>query len=93
MNQLCELCGVEQAFNFHHFIPRTLHSNKWFKERYSRQERAKGIFVCRMCHHTIHDVIPKEKEIGRKYFSLDLLLGHLEIKKYVEWRRRKLRNE
>jgi hypothetical protein len=28
---LCELCQSEDAHNFHHFIPRTLHTNKWFK--------------------------------------------------------------
>ena len=32
---LCELCGSEDVHNFHHFIPRTLHSNKWFKKRYT----------------------------------------------------------
>ena len=25
---LCRLCQCEAAYNFHHFIPRTLHSNK-----------------------------------------------------------------
>ena len=28
---LCELCYSEVVHNFHHYIPRTLHSNKWFK--------------------------------------------------------------
>ena len=91
MTSLCELCGVALAFNFHHFIPKTLHSNKWFKARYTRKEMAAGIFVCKMCHHTIHELIPKEKEIGRKYHSKQLLLSHLEIQKYVQWRQRKVR--
>ena len=38
---LCQLCESEEAYNFHHFIPRTLHSNKWFKSRYSKQEMQK----------------------------------------------------
>ena len=39
----CELCQCEEAYNFHHFIPRTLHSNKWFKRRYTRQEMQQGM--------------------------------------------------
>ncbi len=35
---LCELCECEEAHNFHRFIPRTLHTNKWFKKRYAREE-------------------------------------------------------
>ena len=41
---LCELCEAEEVYNFHHFIPRTLHSNKWFKSgiRGSRCRRVCG---------------------------------------------------
>ena len=35
---LCELCRFEEDHNCHHFIPRAMHSNKWFKKRYSREE-------------------------------------------------------
>ena len=64
---LCELCQSEDAYNFHHFIPRTLHTNKWFKRRYTRQEMQQGIEVCKSCHSAIHDLIPDEKELGRNY--------------------------
>ena len=62
---LCELCQSEEAHNFHHFIPRTLHTNKWFKRRYTRAEMQRGIEVCKACHSAIHDLIPDEKELGR----------------------------
>ena len=61
---LCELCQSEDAHNFHHFIPRTLHSNKWFKKRYTRKQMQAGIEVCKSCHTAIHNLIPDEKELG-----------------------------
>ena len=44
---LCQLCESEDAHNFHHFVPRTLHSNKWFKKRYTRAQMQAGIDVCK----------------------------------------------
>jgi hypothetical protein len=85
---LCELCRNEASHNFHHFIPRTLHSNKWFKKRYSRAEMQQGIQVCKACHGAIHDLVPDEKELGRHYNTLEKLLAHPEISKFVEWKRR-----
>ena len=53
----CELCGSEiDELNFHHLIPRTLHSNKWFEKRYTKQYmRETGIMICKfICHGQIH---------------------------------------
>ena len=86
----CELCLVEERFNFHHFIPRTLHRNKWFKKRFSRNDMITGMHVCRQCHRMLHATIP-EKELGRHYHSRELLLSHAAISKYVEWKRRRRR--
>lgn len=90
---LCELCQCEESHNFHHFIPRTLHSNKWFKKRYTRQQMQEGINVCKSCHTAIHDLVPDEKELGRRCHSLEKLLAHPEIGKYVEWKRKRPRTE
>ena len=43
---LCELCQSEDAHNFHHLIPQTLRTNKWFKKRYTREQMSQGIEVC-----------------------------------------------
>ena len=61
---LCELCRCEEAHNLHHLIPRTLHTNKWFKKRYTREEMQQGIDVCKSCHAAVHDLIPDEKELA-----------------------------
>jgi len=85
---LCELCQSEEAHNFHHFIPRTLHTNKWFKRRYTRAEMKQGIEVCKACHLAIHDLIPDEKELGRCYNTKETLLSHPEVGKFVRWKRK-----
>jgi hypothetical protein len=84
---LCQLCQSDQAHNFHHFIPHTLHGNKWFKKRFTREEMADGIHLCKQCHQAIHHFIPDKKELGRQYHSLDELLRHPELGNYVRWKR------
>ena len=41
--------------------------------------------LCKDCHRAIHRLVPKEKELGRYYHSLELLLAHPEIAKFVDW--------
>ena len=85
----CELCGCEEAHNFHHLIPRTLHGNKWFRKRYSPHEMRRGIDLCKGCHKAIHKMIPEEKDLGRHYHSVEKLLAHPGIAKYVAWKRKR----
>ena len=83
---LCELCQCEEASSFHHFIPRTLHSNKWFKKRFTREQMAAGIEVCGMCHKAIHRLVSDAKQLGREHNSLEGLLAHPQLTKYVQWK-------
>lgn len=83
----CELCEVGEVYDFHHFIPRTLHSNKWFKKRYVKSQLNEGLRICKECHKTLHDLIPSEKEMGKKYNSKDRLLSHPSVAKYIAWRK------
>ncbi len=84
---LCELCEAEEVYNFHHFIPRTLHSNKWFKKRYTREQMQAGLRICKSCHDAIHDLIPSEKDLGRYYETKEKLLAHPQVAGYVAWKR------
>ena len=86
---LCQLCQSEAAHNFHHFIPRTLHTNKWFKKRYTRAQMQEGIDVCKSCHEAIHGLIPDEKDLGRHHNTLETLLAHPQVAAYIEWKRRR----
>lgn len=88
---VCPMCARERSLTFHHLVPRTVHSNKWFKKRFTREQMAEGIHVCRQCHATIHDLIPDEKELGRDYHTVDAILAHPEFAKYLAWARKQKR--
>ncbi|WP_436716053.1 hypothetical protein U8335_28405 [Roseiconus lacunae] len=83
----CELCGrrTKRGTTEHHLIPRTCHRNKWFKKRYTRQLMQKTISVCHDCHRCIHRFVPREKELGRSYNTIEDLLAHEQIGRFVEW--------
>lgn len=84
----CKLCGREKELNFHHFIPKTLHSNKWFKKHFTKEELNQGIYICKNdCHKEIHKFID-EKEMGREYNTLEKLKNHPMVYNYIKWVRK-----
>ncbi len=89
---LCELCQCEEVYNEHHLIPTTLHSNKWFKKRYTREDMQRRIRLCKSCHSAIHDLIPSEKELGKHYNTLETLLSHPKVANYVKWKQGRRRS-
>ncbi|MBI1249739.1 hypothetical protein GC197_18085 [bacterium] len=86
----CELCG-DEAFNEHHLIPRHCHRKSWFKKRHSKEMMQQTIDVCAMCHRMIHNLVPDEKELGRHYNTIELLVAHPEIENYLAWKRKRVR--
>ncbi|MFK8113618.1 MAG: hypothetical protein AB8B91_15560 [Rubripirellula sp.] len=88
--QPCALCGrvTRRGTTEHHLIPRTLHSNKWFKKNFSREQMQETISLCYDCHDAIHEFIPREKELGRSYHSIEALLAHEKLGKFVCWVRK-----
>jgi len=83
----CQLCCrvTKQGTTQHHLIPRTCHSNKWFKKNFSRERMRETISVCRECHSAIHKFVPKEKDLGRYYNTVEDLMAHEEIAVFVHW--------
>ena len=81
---LCELCGREQTLTFHHLIPKTLHTNKWFKKNFTKEEMNSGIDICRKCHNGIHDLYT-EKVLGKDYNTKEKLVDDPAIQKHVQW--------
>ena len=82
----CELCGRDQPLTFHHLIPCAVHRTKRFIARYGKEEmHTRGLYLCRLCHNGIHDLIPKEKDLADKYNTKDALLEHPGILKHVNW--------
>jgi len=89
-DQPCQLCGrvTKRGTTEHHLIPRTCHSNKWFKRRFSRARLRQTVDLCRDCHRAVHDLIPDEKELGRHYNTLELLRQHSAVIRFVAWVRK-----
>jgi hypothetical protein len=83
----CELCGriTKRGVTAHHLIPRTLHSNKWFKKRFTREQMRQTIDVCRDCHSAIHHLAPDEKDLGRHYNTVEKLRNHPELANFLAW--------
>jgi len=86
---LCELCEAEEAYNFHHLIPRAMHRRTWFKRNFTKEQMQEGLEVCKGCHKCIHKSIPSEKALGKEYNTKEKLLLHSLIKKYVDWKNRR----
>ncbi len=82
---LCELCGREKPLTFHHLIPKAVHGRKRYQKRHSKDElRTRGIYVCRLCHNGIHDLI-SEKKLADSFSTKDLLVEHPAIAKHIAW--------
>ncbi len=46
---------------------------------------AETISLCRDCHRELHKQVPREKELGRYFNTVESLLAHEEIGKFVAW--------
>lgn len=85
----CELCEREQPLTFHHLIPRGVHSKNRYRKQFTKQEmRTTGLWICRLCHDGIHDLVPDEKELASQYNTKEKLLEHPGIAKHVGWVRK-----
>lgn len=81
----CELCGREKPLTFHHLIPKAVHGKKRYRKRYTKEQmREHGIYICRLCHNGIHDLID-EKQLADNFTTKDALLAHPAIAKHVAW--------
>ena len=83
----CQLCGrvTKRGTTEHHLIPRTCHSNKWFKKRFTKTEmKSRGVDLCADCHSHIHALFT-EKELGRNFNTLAALSSNGEVAKFVAW--------
>lgn len=86
----CELCGrVVEEVTRHHLIPRARHGNRRAQRTFDREEfHHRTAWLCRPCHKQIH-VLLTEKEMERTYNTLEALLQHPEVARFVAWLRDK----
>ncbi|WP_372369657.1 HNH endonuclease [Candidatus Uabimicrobium sp. HlEnr_7] len=83
---VCEMCKREALrLTKHHLIPRTRHKNKKNKRNFSRQEvKERLAMLCRNCHSAIHAFL-SNKELEYEYNTIEKLLQHPEVSKFVSW--------
>ena len=79
------LCERDEELTFHHLIPRTVHTNKWFKARFEKDELQSGVELCRDCHGAIHKIIASEKELAREWNTLERLRENEQLMTFVRW--------
>ena len=86
----CDLCGrlLKDDTTRHHLVPRAVHRKKRFQRRFSKDERLTTVELCRDCHRAVHDLVPDEKEIAERYYTLELLREHPAIAKFLTWIRK-----
>jgi len=90
MTGTCELCLREEVtLTKHHLIPKARHNKRKNKESFEREEvRTRLLLVCRSCHNQIHATL-SEKELEFDYNTLEKLLAHPDVAKYVAWVRKR----
>lgn len=82
----CALCRrAVPRLTRHHLIPRTRHRNRQVRQRFSREEmQGRILLLCPACHEQVHACI-SEKELALRYNTLESLLAHPELRRFVEW--------
>lgn len=85
---VCALCQRERPGTQHHLIPRTCHRNKWFQKRFTREQMRETVPLCRECHSAVHRFVPREKDLGRHFNTLQDLRAMPELQKFVSWVRK-----
>jgi len=81
----CGFCDREKKLTFHHYIPRTLHSNKYFKKMFEKvYMKTHGINLCKDCHKMVHKFFT-EKELGRYYNTREKLFTVEKVRDFLKW--------
>lgn len=74
----CKICNrdlVDGSYNFHHLIPK----------QFGGKEQ---IDIHLLCHDKLHHTF-SEREMFKYYNTIDRILEHKEIKKFVRWVKKK----
>ena len=86
---LCELCKREVVFTTkHHLIPRTRHKNKRVKRYTTGEQRSQTVNLCQPCSCQIHTIF-SEKELADSYNTLDALMKHPDVSRFLVWLKKK----
>ena len=80
----CPLCDRLCHLTFHHLIPRKLHRRPRFRDRLGREERNRGIRICRKCHNGIHARYD-ERTLAARFHDIELIRNDPALARHFEW--------
>lgn len=80
----CPFCGRRLALTFHHLVPRKVHRRPRYRRRYSREELARGIYLCRDCHVAVHRRF-SEAELAASYTTPESLAADPALARHFAW--------
>ena len=79
------MCGrIMERRTRHHLIPRSRHGKKRTKRNFTREQMQRVALLCPACHRQIHKTFT-EKELEQEFNSIEALLGHPDMVKFVRW--------
>lgn len=94
----CELCARAVSLTIHHLFPRSEHSyylrhppgslpasmlDAQGKLSASDMQIKYRAWLCRPCHSAVHRLIPDNRELGSEYWSVERLMGHEGVRRWV----------
>ena len=81
----CEMCKRDLETTSHHLIPKQVHSKKWCKRLFSKDDmKNRRADLCRDCHPYLHLKFT-HSELAREYNTIELILGNEEVIKHLVW--------
>lgn len=77
----CDLCQREvDGVTRHHLVPRARRK----RGVEGKNDGPVTVRLCKPCHGHVHSVLT-ETEIWKGYFTVERLLSHKKIQKFVKW--------
>ncbi|MCB9852860.1 MAG: hypothetical protein H6819_07170 [Phycisphaerales bacterium] len=83
---LCERTGV--GTTRHHLIPRMKHRSRRTRRLHDLERRRETVDLCRPCHTQVHATL-SEKQLADSFNTIEALISHPEIQRFVGWIRSK----
>lgn len=87
----CDLCGrIVAKLTRHHLVPRSRVRKRRRRNQTELlpEDPASIAQLCSPCHRMIHAVL-SERELERDYPTIEALLAHEEISRFVAWIRKR----
>lgn len=81
----CEICERAQPLQFHHLIPKKVHSKPRYRRIYGKEVlNWAGIMICKLCHKQLHMNFT-HVQLAEHLNTLNKILANEDMKKFIIW--------